>query len=131
MTTTTKRKSINVLLVEDHDIYANYIREALRAGTMADFDVDVADQLQEAIPQAKQNEYHVILLDLGLPDSQGVATATTLRSHVKETPVVILTGQDDASLALEALSRGHAWNYLSKSETDIQKLERAVQDAAL
>ncbi len=131
MATSTKHKSINVLVVEDNEIYANFIREALHAGDMADFEVDVAKRLEEAISEAKQNEYHVILLDLGLPDSQGVETATSLRSHVKETPVVILTGQDDVSLALEALSRGDAWNYLSKNETDIRKLEIAVEDAAL
>ena len=132
-TATAKRRMrhIRVLMVEDNDVYANFIREALSTGEQADFDVDVCERLSEATAAAKENEYNVILLDLGLPDSQGVETATALRKEVKETPVVILTGQDDVSLALEALSRGDAWNYLSKSETNLTKLEMAVCDAAI
>ena len=131
MATATRNRQIKVLMVEDNEIYANFIKEALSEGNRANFEVDVCPSLEEAITQGTQNEYHVILLDLGLPDSQGVETATSLRAEIKETPVVILTGQDDVSLALEALSRGDAWNYLSKNETDVSKLEMAVCDAAL
>ena len=131
MKTAARTKQIKVLMVEDNTIYANFIQEALSSGEKAEFEVDVCSHLSEGVSAAQTDDYNVILLDLGLPDSQGADTASSFRSQVNEdTPVVILTGEDDSSVALEALSKGEAWDYLPKHVTDLDKLQHAVCDAA-
>ena len=70
----------------------------------------------------------VILLDLGLPDGQGIEVVRRTRLAAPRVPLVVLTGQDDAVLALEALQAG-AQDYLIKGQIDTRGLLRALRYA--
>lgn len=71
----------------------------------------------------------MILLDLGLPDAQGVEAVRRARAAAPRTPLVVLTGFEDDSLALQALQEG-AQDYLVKGEMETRGLLRALRYAA-
>ena len=70
----------------------------------------------------------VILLDLSLPDSRGLDTLGRVREYAGTAPIIVLTGNDDEKLAIEAIGRG-AQDYLVKGEIDRRGFGRAVRYA--
>jgi two-component system cell cycle sensor histidine kinase/response regulator CckA len=66
-----------------------------------------------------------VLLDLGLPDSQGLATLTRTQQAAKSLPIVVLTGQNDRAFAVEAVRSG-AQDYLVKGRFDGDLLARTL-----
>ena len=92
--------SIRVLLVEDIQIYIALLRRLLESPTII---LHTANTLKEGLDQAETGKIDVILLDLGLPDCQGLDTFTTFKQNFPEIPVVILTGLDDEDVAAKAV----------------------------
>ncbi len=88
-----------------------------------------ASTLDEACRQLATENFDVILLDLGLPDSQGLATLERMLVTCRDTPVVVLTCLADEALAIDALRRG-AQDYIVKGATRGASLMRAVRQAA-
>ena len=76
----------------------------------------------------KSDRYDVVLLDLSLPDSVGLDTLKKLQHLAPDLPVVVLTGVDNRSLALEAMAVG-AQDYLVKGKISGELLERAIRYA--
>ena len=70
----------------------------------------------------------LVLLDLGLPDAQGVGAVRRVRAAAPRVPLVVLTGMDDLSLATQALQEG-AQDYLIKGQIDTRGLLRALRYA--
>ncbi|MFQ5875376.1 MAG: response regulator, partial [Dehalococcoidia bacterium] len=120
---------IKVLLVEDNAGDARLMRELLAEEDSTRFDVTHAWRLGEALDRLSSNAYHVVLLDLGLPDSHGIETLGLVRAQAPAVPIVVLTGFDDSVLALEAVCKG-AQLYLVKGEhVDDVFLKRAIDYA--
>ena len=119
---------IIVLLIEDNPGDAVLIREILRNSEDVIFQVMHADTLSSGLNMLKQEEVDVVLLDLTLPDSQGIETFFTLQSHNTHLPVVILTGLDDKDVAVKAMHQG-AQDYLIKGRVDTGLLTRSLQYA--
>ena len=94
----------------------------------SDFELSEAPRLAAAIKRLQGSDFDVVLLDLSLPDSQGIATVTRIKAARPNMPIVVLTGQDDDDLATEALRRG-AQDYLVKGQIDGQMLLRAIRYA--
>jgi FixJ family two-component response regulator len=69
-----------------------------------------------------------VLLDLGLPDSQGLETLAKTYSQAPEVPIVVLTGLDDDALGVQAVNRG-AQDYLKKGQVDGELLMRTIRYA--
>lgn len=115
-----------VLLVEDDPSDANLARQALAACELSRFDVVWVTTVAEAIKAFSRNRFDVLLLDLSLPDSSGLETVHILRQVAGELPMVVLTGHDDTSFALQALEAG-AQDYLIKGSFDTDSLERAIR----
>jgi len=135
-------QAVSVLLVEDDPgdfglIRAHLIRSGLgrfddRPGDKLESDdrkaVIWAKTLAEGLDLARRHKPDVVLLDLSLPDSLGVATVRSMRSALPEVPVVVLTGHDDNELSLAALRAG-AQDYLVKGQFEHDALGRAVRHA--
>ncbi len=121
-------KVIRVLLIEDNPGDARLIREILAESARIHFEVAVTDRLSTAQSALADNHVDIILLDLSLPDSHGLATLAQARQFVPATPIVVLTGLDDDEVGLEAVSHG-AQDYLVKGSFDHQALVRAVHYA--
>lgn len=92
------------------------------------FDLLVAQTLKEAIALIHEGDINLMLLDLGLPDSQGLETFTRLNAEAPEVPIIVLTGCEDENLALCTVQQG-AQDYLSKREVDSRLLARAIRYA--
>jgi two-component system cell cycle response regulator len=119
-----------VLLVEDNPGDARLVREALNDGAPDQFTVQVADSLQRALASLGPGveAVDVVLLDLSLPDSQGLETYRAIHARDPEVPVLVLSGLNDESVALKAVNEG-AQDFLRKSKVDSELLPRAIRYA--
>ena len=117
-----------VLLVEDNPGDVVLLREALDAGSLISFNVTVVERLDEALILLQKGRFDIILLDLGLPDSQGLGTLRRLQRERPGIPVVILTGMVDEDLAVLALQVG-AQDYLVKDPAGYSTLARSIRYA--
>ncbi|CAA7616169.1 hybrid sensor histidine kinase/response regulator [Magnetospirillum sp. SS-4] len=121
---------IRILLLEDDPADARLVGQMLRRVKTTPFEVVVVSRLSEAVArlEAGSAAFDVVLADLGLPDSTGIATLDALTGAAPRLPVVVLTGNDDDAIALEALKRG-AQDYLVKGIGDAFILSRVVRYA--
>ncbi len=115
------------LLVEDNPADARLIREMLRDSPAAGFELQHVTRLDAARERLRQEVFDVVLLDLGLPDSQGMETLTLMAVR-GSVPILVLTGRDDERFALEAVRAG-AQDYLVKGRFDGQLLVRTIRYA--
>ncbi|WP_239988738.1 response regulator [Paramagnetospirillum kuznetsovii] len=121
---------IRILLLEDDPADARLVGQMLRRVKATPFEVTVTGRLSEAVARLASNPdgFDVVLADLGLPDSSGIATLDRLTQAAPRLPVVVLTGNDDDAVALDALKRG-AQDYLVKGIGDAFILSRVVRYA--
>jgi len=119
---------IRVLLVEDNPADVLFLREALEQDALAVYDLTVVESLAEALDSLKKQKFEAILLDLGLPDSQGLPTFLQLHQAAPELPVVVLSALDDEDVARQALQMG-AQDYLVKRPQEIVAAARAIRYA--
>jgi serine phosphatase RsbU (regulator of sigma subunit) len=120
-------RPIKVLLVEDNPGDALLLRETL-ADANAAIDWTHEKKLAPALTRLEKERFDVVLLDLSLPDSHGIETFHKIRKRAPEAPVVMLTGLDDETTAVEAMSQG-AQDYLVKGGTDGHALLRSMRYA--
>ncbi len=121
-------KPVSILLVEDNPGDRRLIREMLAEPSNVTFDVQYADRLQAAIEYLGRNGVEAILLDLGLPDSQGLETLRKVYAQVSELPIVVLTGLNDEMIGVQAVNEG-AQDYLIKGQVDTHLLRRTIRYA--
>ena len=124
---------VSILVVEDDPGDYGLLRATLRqAGLVAIGQTDAnvwVKTLAEAVVAVKSRVApHVVLLDLSLPDSAGLATVRSMRAAAPEVAIVVLTGHDDPTLAADTLEAG-AQDYLVKGQIDSDALRRAVRNA--
>lgn len=119
---------IRVLLVEDSETDALLICATLGDASAAEFDVTEATRLEEAQALIERDSYDLVLLDLGLPDSSGIDTFTSLRDRVGGIPVLVLTSLSDEAVGTEAVRCG-AEDYLIKGEMQGPLLGRVLRYA--
>jgi signal transduction histidine kinase len=111
----TESPPIRVLAVEDDPLYADLVRHLLRRDRVASYELRCARTLAEALTALQTEVIDVVLADLHLPDSGGMATIGALLAAASGAPIVVLTGVDDDSIGTEAVRRG-AQDYLVKQE---------------
>jgi len=102
---------MRILLIEDDAATAKSIEIMLKS---VDYQVDATDLGEDGMDIAKHYEYDLIILDLNLPDMNGMDVLRALRKNVrKETPVLILSGLSETENKLEGLTEG-ADDYMTK-----------------
>jgi signal transduction histidine kinase len=118
-------KHLKILLVEDNpgDVYL--IQELLRTSGFR-FTIERTSTLAEAIRMAGSDDYDVVLLDLGLPDSFGLETLRKFQNTKTNAPVIVLTGLNDEEIALATMKEG-AQDYLIKSSLTGDNIMRAIR----
>ncbi len=120
---------IKILLIEDNPGDVRLIRELLAEVTDTSFHIAWADRLSSGLDRLAQGEgVDVVLLDLGLPDSQGLDTFARLHARAPHLPVVILSGLSDEVLAAKAVRNG-TQDYLVKGRIDGNLLRRSLRYA--
>lgn len=121
-------KMFTVLLVEDNPGDARLIREYLGGSSIYRFKIHHVRSMANALSALEKQAFDAVLLDLGLPDSQGIETFYTLSDDDADAPILILTGLKHEDTALEAMQSG-AQDYLVKDHIDEHSLPRAVRYA--
>jgi Flp pilus assembly CpaE family ATPase len=124
------KKAITVLLIEDTTEYAELVQRWLAPKGDTTFVLNWTDSLKAGVDRLSRGGVDVILLDLGLPDSQGLGTFFTARTHAGAVPIILLSGSDTESMALEMVREG-AQDYIVKSSCTAELLARAIQYAVL
>lgn len=119
---------IQVLLIEDSPTDALLVQDELEHSTERKFAVTHVQRLSHALEQLQFQHFDLALLDLSLPDSDGLETFNRLQHVAESMPIVLLTGQVDESLALRALKAG-AQDYLMKEKVLSGVLPRVIRYA--
>jgi len=119
---------LHLLLVEDNPADARLLTEYLCGPNPQEFHCTHVAQLSEAMQYMGADRFDLILLDLSLPDSQGLDTVRAAHSQARGTPIVVLTGLDDETLGIASVRNG-AQDYLVKGQADAQGLVRAIRYA--
>jgi two-component system, cell cycle response regulator len=124
------QKSIHILLIEDDPDDVTILRDTITQAADASFKFDLmtASTVDEGIEKMLKGEYSIVLLDLSLPDSQGLDTFMRVHAQFPTIPIVVLTGNSDETYALEAVRQG-AQDYLVKGNVNGKALLRVIRYA--
>ncbi len=120
--------SLQVLLVEDSPTDAQLFQHVFHRATTGDWQLVYVERLGEAIATCENQSFNVALLDLNLPDSDGLDTVAQFNQAVPDVPIIILTAFDDEELAIQAVAQG-AQDYLVKDQVTPQLLRRSIRYA--
>jgi DNA-binding response OmpR family regulator len=118
-------KPTNILLIEDNP---GDVRIIIEKTKRAQFTILHSEKLSDGIKRLKEEPIELVLLDLTLPDSQGIETFTRLYAKVQKVPIVILTGCDDEELGIKSIQKG-AQDYLVKGQITDDMLVRVLRYA--
>jgi len=121
-------KIVKILFVETDSGDLYYVRELLSEYDATGFQVESVTRLQSAVDYLQDHVCDVVLLDLNLPDSIGLDTFTTFHKQFPKIPIVVLTGNDDDKLGLEAVQSG-AQDYIVKNGMDVHLLIKSIRYA--
>ncbi|MEH2368562.1 hybrid sensor histidine kinase/response regulator [Nostoc sp.] len=119
---------IKVLLIEDNPGDVLLLQELFKEVTTVVVELMPVERLYEAVNYLTNETFDVILLDLSLPDSQGLQTFVIARNQAKATPIIVLTGINDETLATSAMQQG-AQDYLVKGQVTGDLLVRSMRYA--
>ncbi len=111
---TAESEKLSVLLIEDTLSDALLLQKSLARSTPEAFYIKHVVRLSDGIAELNQRKYDAVVLDLSLPDSQGLNSIETLRMHFPFIPIVVLTGLNDREIGLAAVQAG-AQDYLVKN----------------
>jgi signal transduction histidine kinase len=128
LSTTMLSRSLRILLVEDNPTDALLVEAALEEMVTVRPILTHAESLSRAEALLTTDKFDVVLVDLNLPDGQGLGNFERLQNASPQTPMIVLTGLKDEELAIEAIARGAA-DYLIKGATDAPLLERSTRYA--
>jgi len=119
-------RNIKILLIEDNTGDARLIQEMLIEAGSNQSDLERCDRLSAGLERINSGGVDALLLDLGLPDSNGIDTFLRVYAQAPEVPTVVLTGLNDAQLAAKLVSSG-AQDYLVKGQFDDNLLMRTIR----
>jgi PAS domain S-box-containing protein len=114
--------------VEDNPGDVVIIKEMFKEIYGIDFKVKHSERLDDGIKHLKDTAFDILLLDLNLPDSQGIETVKSMNQEAPDLPIIILTGFSDEELAINSVGEG-AQDYLVKGQIDSPLLSRSIKYA--
>ena len=114
-----------LLLIEDNPVDTNVFQNMLKHSGVGIASFEIAESLEKGLQLVESVIPDIIFLDLALPDSTGIFTFHSIKEKASSIPIVILTGNEDERMALEALRDG-AQDYLLKSEISPVLISRSI-----
>jgi len=117
---------MKLLLVEDNPLDARLLREILKDTPHASCQLEHVTRLDMALEGLRQQAFDLVLLDLGLPDSQGAESVRRINQAFPALPIIVLTGLANPEVALEAVQTG-AQDYLVKGHFNAELLSRTIR----
>lgn len=126
MTDLPPQRPVKVLVIEENQPeYAPWFQLVSTGLNTGQFQAERVASLSSALARLEKEPFDVILLDLALPDSVGVATFSQICVRVPEVPIVVTSALENKNHAIEILREG-AQDYLVKGEINIKQLQRTV-----
>ncbi len=122
------KQPLHILLVEDNPGDSDLIRELMVESEQFSCTFNLVSRVSEALDFLVRQPVDLILLDLGLPDVQGMATMNRMRQAAESTPLVVLTGHDETAIGVDVIRAG-AQDYLIKGKVNVDMLERVIRYA--
>jgi PAS domain S-box-containing protein len=119
---------INILLVEDNLSYSKLVEKMLAESGSEACILQCVGTISKGLEALEYRDFDLVLLDLKLPDSEGLDTFNFLHDYSPDTPVIVLTAMSDERIALEAVKSG-AQDYLIKDEVDGRQITRSIRYA--
>ncbi len=116
-----------VLLIEDDILDVKIFQRTMRNEDNS-FKLLVANTLAKGLKIIEEQSVDLVIVDPGLPDSNGAETIKQVIEHGPDKPVIVLTGSDDETLPIQAIELG-AHDYLIKDTIDKQSLKRSIRYA--
>lgn len=123
-----KDDNYTVLIVEDDPDDLRMIMSLLKKDDRRSYQFEHCNTLGAALERLDTESFDVVVLDLGLPDSSGLETLTSIQEHNIETPMVILTDLDDEDFAEQALQLGFE-EYVPKSALKSSRIDWQIKQA--
>jgi len=120
--------SIHILIIEDDSWHVRYLTDLLTNSGLDSYTVNSSRKLSSGLTRLDRGGVDVVLLDLNLPDSEGLDTLYKVLATTDDIPVVVYTAVDDNRVALEAIKEG-AQDYLTKGHVDAALLSRSIRSA--
>ena len=114
-----------VLIVDDEPSFGQFVSEALKE---LGYRVTYADRPSEGLARLAESPYDVAVLDLNLPEMDGIALAHRIKEKSPDTQVIMLTGNPDMESAIGGIHEG-VFDYLQKGDIKIARLEKSVSEA--
>ncbi len=118
-------KTLDVLLIEDNEGDAFLLKFYLGESDAYNFNFDHAETLATAFSSLQGKKYDIILMDLNLPDSNGIESIKTLLDKFPNNLVIVLTGLMDEKIGLESVRHG-AQDFLVKGRFDSKVLTSSI-----
>jgi diguanylate cyclase (GGDEF)-like protein len=126
--TEVEQRPTRVLLVEEDPDDVEGLRSTLRGVEGGPFELEWVEHLSEALQRLSRGGIDVVLLDLNLPDSDGLVTFERMYAFAPDVPIVVLTSLDDETVAVRTV-QGGAQDYLVKGRVDEHLLIRSLRYA--
>jgi len=122
------QRPLKVLLVEEDQERRTEVEDLLSRARDPRVDLESSSYLSDALERLSDGEIDLVLLDLSLPDSQGVATFERMYAFAPDVPVIVLTDLDDEEVAMTTV-QGGAQDYLVRDEVRSGILIRSIRYA--
>ncbi|NKB38248.1 MAG: EAL domain-containing protein [Gammaproteobacteria bacterium] len=122
------QSSLEILLIEDNSGDALLVEMMLSDLPLITYSLTRADNLAEAIELLQKHEYDAALLDMSLPDGEGLEIITQLKPYAPGLPIIVMTGRQDEEFALQTVKEG-VQDYLIKGRIDSWQLTRSLSYA--
>lgn len=120
-----EKKAVRVLMIEDDPNYVILISERLSQNRNPAFEIIRSKHMQSGLDRLRLADIDIVLLDLMLPDSEGLNSFLTVHKNFPAVPVIILTSVDDDGLAAQGIARG-AQDYMIKGSFDRELLVKSI-----
>ena len=120
--------TLHVALVEDSADYALLVREMLASATEGPLEIVHFATMGAALAQLGDQPVDCVLMDLGLPDTTGLSGLAQVQSVAPAVPIVVLSGEQSETVAVQAVHEG-AQDYLVKSSATGEQVLRSVRYA--
>lgn len=118
-------QSLRILLIEDNPADSKLIDVYLREAFNKNYSLVQAESLHSGIGLIESGKFDIIILDLTLPDSEGIDTFTSIHNTLSDIPIIVLTGLKDEVTGSTAVKLG-AQDFLNKSQLDSNTLKRSI-----
>jgi diguanylate cyclase (GGDEF)-like protein len=117
--------STSVLLIEDEQLVARVTEQMLRKASTHKYSLVHCRTLAEGLDRLRIEDFDVLLLDLNLPDSSGMATLQAVLAQSVDTPIIVLTATSNYEIGFKAIKLG-AQDFLVKGDFNFLMLDRSI-----